>query len=106
LAPHPPERPGSQQSPDDFGSLVEAVIASIPTGTVMTYGEIAREAGFPGAARAVGTLLARSGGTLPWWRVVNASGRLIPGHELEHAQRLRAEAIPLTPSGRVRFPAN
>jgi methylated-DNA-protein-cysteine methyltransferase related protein len=72
----------------------------------MTYGEIAREAGYPGAARAVGTLLARSGGMLPWWRVVNASGRLIPGHESEHAKRLRAEGISLTPMGRVRFPAN
>jgi methylated-DNA-protein-cysteine methyltransferase related protein len=102
LARHPPEPP---ESPDDFGSLVEAVIESIPAGTVMTYGEIAREAGFPGAARAVGTLLARSGGTLPWWRVVNASGRLIPGHESEHARRLLAEGVELTRSRRVRFPA-
>ena len=70
----------------------------------MTYGEIALEAGYPGAARAVGTLLARSGGTLPWWRVVNASGRLIPDHEPEHARRLKAEGVALTASGRIRFP--
>jgi methylated-DNA-protein-cysteine methyltransferase related protein len=70
----------------------------------MTYGEIALEAGYPGAARAVGTLLARSDSMLPWWRVVNASGRLIPDHEVEHARRLTAEGVPLTPSGRIRFP--
>lgn len=89
---------------DQFAASVEAVILAIPTGVVMTYGEIALEAGFPGAARAVGTLLARSGGTLPWWRVVNASGRLIPGHEAEHARRLTAEGVQLTAAGRVRFP--
>ena len=69
----------------------------------MTYGEIALEAGFPGAARAVGTLLARSEGTLPWWRVVNASGHLIPDHEVEHASRLKAEGVALSESGKVRF---
>jgi alkylated DNA nucleotide flippase Atl1 len=89
--------------PDQFSTYVEKVIKAIPKGTVMTYGEIALEAGFPGAARAVGTLLARSGGTLPWWRVVNASGRLIPDHEVEHARRLKAEGVALTASGRVRF---
>jgi methylated-DNA-protein-cysteine methyltransferase related protein len=90
--------------PDQFSTDVEKVIKAIPKGTVMTYGEIALEAGYPGAARAVGTLLARSGGTLPWWRVVNASGRLIPDHEAEHARRLTAEGVPLTASGRIRFP--
>ena len=89
--------------PDQFSTEVEKVIKAIPKGTVMTYGEIALEAGFPGAARAVGTLLARSGGTLPWWRVVNASGRLIPDHEAEHTRRLKAEGVALTPSGRVRL---
>lgn len=69
-----------------------------------TYGEVAIEAGFPGAARAVGALLAASEGTLPWWRVVAANGRLVPGHEAEHARRLRAEGVVLSPSGRVDLP--
>lgn len=77
------------------------MIRALPRGTVSTYGEIALEAGYPGAARAVGTLLAGSGGTLPWWRVVASNGRLVPGHETEHARRLRAEGVDLTPSGRV-----
>ncbi|MCU1356160.1 MAG: hypothetical protein JWM89_1578 [Acidimicrobiales bacterium] len=67
----------------------------------MTYGEVAVEAGFPGAARAVGRLLSTGEGDLPWWRVVNASGRLVPGHEAEHARRLEAEGVDVV-DGRVR----
>ena len=88
----------------DFSAHVERVLHAIPKGTVMTYGEVALEAGFPGAARAVGTLLSRSNNALPWWRVVNAGGRLVPGHEAEHARRVKAEGITLTASGKVRFP--
>jgi methylated-DNA-protein-cysteine methyltransferase related protein len=58
----------------------------------VTYGDVAGEAGHPGAARAVGNVLASSDG-LPWWRVVSASGRLARGHEREQARRLRAEGV-------------
>lgn len=52
-----------------------AVISALEPGDVVTYGEVAAEAGYPGAARAVGTLLRTSEG-LPWWRVVGAGGRI------------------------------
>lgn len=78
-----------------FEDAVAAVVASVPPGEVVTYGEVAAEAGFPGAARAVGTFLSRGEGDLPWWRVVTASGRLVPGHERDHARRLRAEGVTL-----------
>jgi methylated-DNA-protein-cysteine methyltransferase-like protein len=77
---------------DDFTDSVIAVIEAIPPGTVTTYGEIAAEAGYPGAARAVGNLLRMTPG-LPWWRVIAASGRLVPDNEADHAQRLRAEGV-------------
>ncbi len=76
----------------DFEEAVRGVLTALKPGDVVTYGEVAAEAGFPGAARAVGNILRGSDG-LPWWRVVNAAGRLVPGHEREHAQRLRAEGI-------------
>ena len=79
----------------EFYDRVTAVILDIPEGEVMTYGEVAAEAGFPGAARAVGNVLGGSGGELPWWRVVTAAGRLVPGHEPEQARRLRAEGVSL-----------
>ncbi len=72
---------------------MRAVIASLGAGDVLTYGEVAREAGYEGAARAVGTLLARDGDDLPWWRIVTSTGRLVPGHEAEHGRRLRAEGV-------------
>ena len=84
---------------------VVAVITAIPAGEVMTYGEVALEAGFPGAARAVGTLLAHSDNTLPWWRVVASSGRLVPDHEAEHTRRLATEGVTFRSNGNVRFPS-
>jgi methylated-DNA-protein-cysteine methyltransferase-like protein len=82
-----------------FEERVAAVIAALRPGEVATYGEVAAEAGYPGAARAVGGVLARSDG-LPWWRVVAANGRLVPGHEAEHARRLRSEGVRVQ-AGRV-----
>lgn len=86
---------------DTFEDAVNRTIASIPFGEVSTYGEVAIEAGYPGAARAVGNLLRTSDG-LPWWRVVSASGRLVPGKEQDHATLLRAEGIAVR-NGRVRM---
>ena len=81
-----------------FEEAVVAVLRSLRPGEVVTYGEVAAEAGYPGAARAVGRILATSTDELPWWRVVTATGRLVPGHEAEHARRLRAEGVRVTDS--------
>ena len=86
-----------------FEADVRGVLERLRPGEVVTYGEVAAEAGHPGAARAVGAHLARSGDTCAWWRVVAASGRLVPGLETEHARRLRAEGVDVDPkTGRVR----
>jgi methylated-DNA-protein-cysteine methyltransferase-like protein len=76
----------------DFEDAVVAVLRSTAPGDVMSYGEVAAEAGRPGAARAVGNILSRVEG-LPWWRVVTASGRLIPHDPDEQARRLAAEGV-------------
>lgn len=75
-----------------FENAVVTVIESLQPGEIASYGEIAVEAGFPGAARAVGNVLRNSSG-LPWWRVVAASGRLVPGNESEHERLLGAEGV-------------
>ena len=77
-----------------------AVLADLTPGEVVTYGEVAAEAGHPGAHRAVGRFLRDNAGH-PWWRVVTSTGRLVPGHELEQARRLAAEGV-ATADGRVR----
>jgi methylated-DNA-protein-cysteine methyltransferase-like protein len=77
----------------DFELAVVAVLDALAPGDVVSYGEVAAEAGYPGAARAVGRFLADHGGEHPWWRVVTSTGRLVPGHERDHARRLRAEGV-------------
>jgi methylated-DNA-[protein]-cysteine S-methyltransferase len=60
-----------------FGRRVLAILRRIPPGRVVTYGDVARMAGRPGAARAVGTImrLAKDPG-LPYHRVIAAGGRI------------------------------
>jgi methylated-DNA-protein-cysteine methyltransferase-like protein len=84
-------------------SQIIEVIRMLGEGEVVTYGEIAEDAGFPKQSRLVGRLLAHSSDALdlPWWRVVNAAGRLVPGNEAEQAALLRAEGV-LVEAGRVR----
>lgn len=78
----------------DFSDEVARVLERLEPGDVVSYGEVADEAGFPGAARAVGNLVRTTPG-LPWWRVVAKSGRFAPGCEQEQAERLRAEGVPV-----------
>jgi methylated-DNA-protein-cysteine methyltransferase-like protein len=94
-----PTGPGS-----DFEAAVIRVLRSLRRGDVVTYGEVATEAAYPGLSRAVGALLARNDDpNLPWWRVVNAAGRLVPEHEAEQGRRLRAEGVEVDlAAGRVR----
>ena len=91
-------RPRSDWS--DFEQAVAGVLDSLRDGDVLTYGEVAAEAGHPGAHRAVGSLLRRSGGEFAWWRIVTSTGRLVPGNEVEQARRLAAEGV-RTRDGRV-----
>jgi methylated-DNA-protein-cysteine methyltransferase-like protein len=74
-------------------------VAHLHPGEVVSYGDVAAEAGYPGAARAVGSVLAASD-DLPWWRVVMADGRLAKGKEDRQAALLALEGIAVR-SGRV-----
>jgi methylated-DNA-protein-cysteine methyltransferase-like protein len=93
---------------EDFRARVIAVIDGLAPGEVVSYGDIAAQAGYPGAARGVGAVLAHSAGEgLPWWRVVMADGRLAPGKEDRQATLLGREGVTVE-RGRVvvggRFP--
>ena len=99
-----PEAPApggpARRTPATFRARVVAVVTALPPGTVATYGEVAVEAGYAvGASRAVGNVLQQVDG-LPWWRVVTASGRLVPGLEDRHEALLAAEGIRVV-GGRV-----
>ena len=75
------------------------MVRDLRKGEVVSYGEVARRAGYPRAARAVGNVLATNIG-LPWWRVVRANGQLAAHSGEEQARRLRREGISIR-GGRV-----
>jgi len=77
-----------------FEEIREAV-RRIPHGKVATYGEVARAAGHPRAARRVALALKNSGDTLPWHRVLGAGGKIsLPGESgMEQRLRLEAEGV-------------
>lgn len=80
-----------------FRDRVLEVVASIPRGRVLAYGDVATLCGSPRAARAVGSTLRACGGAVPWHRVVNGAGRISFKGDLERAalqrQCLRDEGI-------------
>lgn len=85
---------------DDFVSRVLEVVAAIPEGMVMSYGDVAAAIGSR-AARGVGQVMAYYGSDVPWWRVVRASGHPVADHEARALEYYRAEGTPLTWSGEV-----
>lgn len=54
------------------------VVSEIPSGHVLTYGEVARLSGLPRAARRVSQALRRAprGLNVPWHRVINSQGKI------------------------------
>lgn len=79
---------------------VRGVVAAIPAGSVLAYGDVAARAGLPGRARLVGRILAEDGHDLPWHRVLRADGTPAPHLATEQLARLRAEGV-LAEGGRV-----
>ncbi|MCL1940246.1 MAG: MGMT family protein [Desulfovibrionaceae bacterium] len=90
-----------------FFSRVHALVASIPPGKVMTYGQIAEALDNVCSARYVGYAMhaAPEDMNLPCHRVINRLGEMAPGTifggAAEQARRLRAEGVVFKPNGRV-----
>ena len=77
-------------------------LAQVPSGDVISYGQLAQLAGLGNAARWVGRTLSQlpNGSSLPWHRVLTANGRFslpqsTPSGD-EQRLRLRSEGINLT----------
>ena len=87
----------------DFEDAALEVISAIPLGATMSYGEVAADAGFPMAARAVGRLVRLTDRPIPWWRVTGAGGRIIHPEPATQTQRLINEGITVK-NGRVQTP--
>lgn len=80
--------------PSEYAEAVLDVVASIPGGSVMTYGDIAEVLG-SGGPRTVGAVMSLFGSDVPWWRVIRAGGHPPRGHEDEALARWRSESTPL-----------
>lgn len=88
-----------------FANKVYEIVESIPSGRVMTYGQIAALAGNAGAARIVGSIAHYGPPVLPWHRVVKSGGFLAEGfrgggRKLQR-QLLEAEGIKFSSENRV-----
>lgn len=84
---------------DNFAELVYRLVSAIPSGRIMTYGDIARLCGQPRAARVVGGIAHYGPDTLPWHRVVNRFGGLASGYwggREAHKAMLEAEGVSIT----------
>ena len=87
-----------------FSDRVNALVAQIPRGRVMTYGQIAGLCGNARAARIVGGIAHFGNPDLPWQRVVNKSGGLAagyPGGRNGHRAALESEGITVHADGKV-----
>lgn len=100
-------RGAAGQDPSPFASAVLREVAAIPRGRVATYGGLADRVGRPGAARAVGSVVAAAEAKgLPYHRVVGADGR-VGGTACRHlgvaerTRRLRAEGVRVDRAGRI-----
>jgi alkylated DNA nucleotide flippase Atl1 len=84
--------------PDEYAERVLEVVERIPSGRVMSYGDVAEYVG-QGGPRQVGRVMSTWGGGVPWWRVIRADGGLLPGHERRALARYAEEGTPLRPGG-------
>jgi len=81
-------------SVEDHAARVLDLVARIPSGRVLAYGDIAQRLGGMGP-RTVGTVMSRYGSDVPWWRVIRSDGRPPQGLEGEALEHWRAEGTPM-----------
>lgn len=87
----------SEQVGGEFAKVVYELVAQIPQGRVMTYGQIAALCGSPRSARIVGQVAHWGPAELPWQRVVNKQGGLAGGYTAggreAHRRDLEADGV-------------
>ncbi|MDT7570724.1 MAG: hypothetical protein QOE05_898 [Actinomycetota bacterium] len=87
-------RPGGDTPATPYARTVLDLVDRIPKGRVMTYGDVAEFLG-TGTGRTVGTVMSKHGHEVPWWRVVQASGRPAEPHVQDALAKLVKEGCPV-----------
>ncbi|PID16097.1 DNA methyltransferase [Sporosarcina sp. P34] len=93
---------------ETFTEQAVAIIQAIPPGRVMTYGQVAAEAGNPRGARQISRILHSMSAKyeLPWHRIINAQGGISTPENAQskgetQRERLLAEGVQFNENGRV-----
>lgn len=90
---------------DEFTQSIYTNLYYVPSGRVITYGQLAKLAGFPNHSRHVGKVLAKlpKDTQLPWYRVVNAQGKIsLSGDKFEKQRKLlEEEGVLIREDGRI-----
>lgn len=88
---------------EDFTKKALEYIRAVPKGRVATYGQIAKLAGNPRAARQVSRLLHTMSAKydLPWYRIINAQGKIVIADPERQIQLLESEGIEITAGNRI-----
>ena len=73
----------------EYVEAVLELVALIPAGTAVAYGDVAELLG-AGGPRQVGSVMSHHGSSVPWWRVLKSSGDAPPGLEHEALAPLSA----------------
>ncbi|MEX0895914.1 MAG: MGMT family protein [Patescibacteria group bacterium] len=78
-----------------FQTQVLQRVRTIPSGRVVSYGQIAASIGTPRAARQVGWIMRSLGKTsdMPWWRVINNQGKISIKGNIEHDARSQKKLL-------------
>lgn len=83
----------------NFPESVREIVVRIPEGSTLSYADVAKQSGFPGAARAVGSLMKKNHDPrIPCHRVIRSCGRVGSynrGGEKGKADRLGREDVPI-----------
>lgn len=95
---------GGREPLPDYVERVLDVVADIPAGRVLTYGDVASVVG-RGGPRGVGQVMSRYGAAVPWWRVVRAGGWPPRGLERRAYGHYAQEGTPLEGGAGVGRPA-
>jgi methylated-DNA-protein-cysteine methyltransferase-like protein len=88
---------GTLKHSNAFVTDVYSVVAAVPEGKVVSYGQVAVMCGHPGAARTVGQIAHFGPPDLPWHRLVHSSGKMangyVPGGPTEQMKKLIQEGV-------------
>jgi len=89
----------------EFEQSLYNILASLPKGKLISYGQLAKQCGYPNHARHVGKTLAKlpKDTRLPWFRVVNSQGKisLVGDAFLRQKAYLEAEGLSVNEFGKI-----